>query len=779
MNGQTLYGTVWWGRIASCLYVVLLIVLYRPPVNSSGVYPVSALYAALGALVVVNAVAWRFGEALSSRFPRRWPAALVAVDATATITVVAVMTVDPGIPAWVLFALPMMEIAVLAFVPGAVCAWVGVTVVYGILQYTALGIHGYSLKPLAMLHHVSLLFVVSFFMARLSHALTLRNRQVDALKSVAAVTQRMTSMDASTLVDELTVAARKVGFTDIQMFTVTGDPAYWSLALGTKPEDSVDEAPGDVHLWCTDLAERIGDRSRPMYMRPQDAMSSYRYLDWGKTQVLVAPVRSGTDLFAIIVATHPDPIPGYRKKTLQLLASHAGAALANARRYAERQRYERRLAHQATHDALTRLPNRVLLHTRLTTALKRAAGTGARTAVLLLDLDRFKEINDTLGHDYGDHLLRQVSERLAAIMRTGDVAARLGGDEFAVLITGLQSVDDAVAMAGRVLTGVHQPFIVDGVTLDVEVSIGVAVSPEHGDTVEDLMRCADVAMYHAKRGTLGVSVYDSANDEHTPKKLALLGDMRRALETREQLLLHYQPAIDTATGTIVGAEALLRWDHPHHGLVNPSQFVPGAEGTGLIHALTRYALEAAMDQARSWKDMGYEIPVAVNLSTRVLMDYTLPDQLSDVLRERGLSPASVRLEITESSIMSDPERALAVLEKLSDLGVPLSIDDFGTGYSSMTYLKRLPVDEIKIDQSFVRDMVGQPKDAMLVRSLIELGHNLGLKVVAEGVEDARTLDALRELRCDVAQGFYISRPMESVDFDAWIAGARRGPVARG
>lgn len=781
LNRRTLRGALWWARWVVAGVGTLLLLLYSPSEAAAAPpYPMSIAVALLQILIAINLVEWLAGRYLYRWSPVGWPLAQVAVDCGLGVLLTAFMAFDPGVPVWVGCVFGVVHAALRFHLPGAIAAWCGVSASYAGIQYFSAAQYGFAATNLQVVFYSGLLLVVGTSVGSVSAGLRLRDLQVDGLKAVASVTQRMTSMDTSSLVDEVVSAATKVGFGNIQVFTFSGDPPYWALTQGTRLGAAVvDEDPADVHLWCSDMARKIGDRTRPMYVWPEDVLASYRHLDWGKTQVLLAPVRSGRDLFAFIIATHPDPVPGYRKKTLMLLAAHAGAALANARRFAERGRYERRLAHQATHDALTGLPNRVLLHQRMHAALRRTKDTSLKTAVLLLDLDKFKEINDTLGHDYGDQLLMQVSERLGAMMRTGDVAARLGGDEFAVLVTGLSSVGEAVSMAKRVLDGVHQPFLVNGVTLDVEVSIGVAVSPEHGQTGEDLMRCADVAMYAAKREALGVQIYRASDDIHTPKRLALLGDMRRALETRDQFLLYYQPAVDTATGGLVGAEALLRWDHPDHSIVAPAEFIPGAEGTGLIHALSRYVMDVALDQAQGWAEMGLPIPIAINLSTRALMDRTLPDQVAHALAVRGLSPRTVRLEITESSIMSDPERALAVLRRLESLGVPMSIDDFGTGYSSMTYLKHLPVDEIKIDKSFVSAMVAQNKDAMLVRSLVELGHNLGLRVVAEGVEDSVTLQALRDLGCDIVQGFYIAKPMAADHFVHWLTGGAPADRAAG
>ena len=484
--------------------------------------------------------------------------------------------------------------------------------------------------------------------------------------------------------------------------------------------------------------------------------------------VLAVPIRTGLDVSALLIGAHPKAVPEHRIQALEVLASHAGASLANAHRYSERRRYESRLAHQATHDALTALPNRVLLQDRTAQALSAAARTGATVAVLLLDLDRFKEVNDTFGHAYGGNLLSQVAQRLAATLRDADTAARLGGDEFAILAVGLADAQAVDQVAGRVLAALDEPFCVDGVVLDVEASTGVALSPEHGSTVEDLLRCADVAMYAAKAGKLGIAYYDPDQDQHTPARLALLGDLRRALDAPDQLALHYQPKVDITTGELVGAEALLRWTRPGVGLVPPAEFIPVAEGTGLIHKLTSYVLDGALEQAHSWLLAGHRIPVAVNLSTRCLLDQSLPGQVGRLLSLHGVPADLLRLEITENAIMADPARAVSVLQRLADQGVRLSLDDFGTGYSSMSDLKRLPVDELKVDRSFVTDMRTSDGDTLLVRSVIELGHNLGLHIVAEGVEDAETLDALGDLGCDIAQGYHLARPMPARQFDEWL-----------
>jgi diguanylate cyclase (GGDEF)-like protein len=437
---------------------------------------------------------------------------------------------------------------------------------------------------------------------------------------------------------------------------------------------------------------------------------------------------------------------------------------------------QRRLREVSLTDELTGMPNRRLLTDRLDRALAFGARRGFTSAVLLIDLDRFKEVNDTLGHDYGDELLRSVSARLTSAFRESDTVARLGGDEFAVLLPEVADEDAAVQQAQRCLALLREPFVVLGFTLGVDASIGVALCPHHGRRSDELLRAADVAMYEAKAGRRGVLVYDRSLDGHSPSRLALLGELRQALQ-EDQLVLHYQPKVDVALGRLTGAEALVRWQHPERGLIPPDDFIPMAEGTGMILPLTIYTLEAAIGQARAWMDAGHAIQVAVNLSPRCLLEPAVPDQVRRLLDRHGLPARLLRLELTESTVMADPERALMALTELRGIGVAISIDDFGTGYSSMSYLKRLPVDELKIDRSFVMEMLADGHDAVLVRSSIELGHNLGLAVVAEGVEDEETLRALSDLGCDVVQGYHLARPMPALAFLDWVTERMAAPAA--
>jgi diguanylate cyclase (GGDEF)-like protein len=427
----------------------------------------------------------------------------------------------------------------------------------------------------------------------------------------------------------------------------------------------------------------------------------------------------------------------------------------------------RRLRHQALHDGLTGLPNRSLLYSRLRRVIGSARGDRL-AALMLIDLDRFKEVNDTLGHDHGDELLVEVAARLRGALRRGDTLARLGGDEFAVLLPELPERAAVAELAGRLQDALGRPFALRGVAVELEASIGVALCPEHGDDVHTLVQRADVAMYDAKRTQAGIATYSPERDPYSADRLGLLAELRRAIE-RDELVLHYQPKVSVDGGDVIGVEALVRWQHPTRGLLGPAEFVPLAERTGTVAELTRWVLAAALSQARAWIDAGRPMPVAVNLAAANIVDVTLPDAIAVQLAEHGVPGELLECEISEHTVMADPLRAMEVLGRLREMGMRLSLDDFGTGHSSLAYLKRLPLDEVKIDRSFVAGMTADENDAVIVRSTIDLARNLGLDVVAEGVEDAATLHGLGELHCDIAQGFHLSRPLPADDLDAWLA----------
>ncbi|HET6466559.1 MAG TPA: EAL domain-containing protein, partial [Nitrospiria bacterium] len=392
---------------------------------------------------------------------------------------------------------------------------------------------------------------------------------------------------------------------------------------------------------------------------------------------------------------------------------------------------EEMIQYMAYYDTLTALPNRNRLYDRLLNTIRTDAGAGKSFALLLMDLDQFKEINDTLGHHRGDLLLQQVGSRLQGALRPSDVVARLGGDEFAVMLP-LSGSGDAVLVAQKVMKALEPPFMIEGLPVAVEASIGIALYPEHGANPDSLVQRADVAMYAAKQTGSGYVVYHTQYDRHSPRRLALIGELRQAIE-RDQLFLHYQPKIDLKTRRVIGVEALVRWKHPEYGFVPPDQFIEPAEQTGLIKPLTLWIFNTAKRQQSAWERAGINFLMSVNLSTRNLHDPRFPDQISEILEIAGGKPDRLELEITESAIMADPARALEAITRLRTTGIRFAIDDFGIGYSSLAYLKRLPVDAIKIDKSFVINMIENQNDAVIVRSTIDLAHNLGLKVIAEGI----------------------------------------------
>jgi diguanylate cyclase (GGDEF)-like protein/PAS domain S-box-containing protein len=441
-------------------------------------------------------------------------------------------------------------------------------------------------------------------------------------------------------------------------------------------------------------------------------------------------------------------------ETLNTVCQTVSLAMVNAR-------HVQVLEHQAMHDSLTLLPNRAHLHREATRAIRQASERAQSVSLMLLDLDRFKEVNDTLGHHAGDMLIKLVGERLReALLHRDAMLARLGGDEFAILLRVTDSLEDSRNVALEMVAALRRSFDVQGISIELGGSIGVAIYPQHGDSSNALLRCADVAMYAAKSTVGNVSTYDAELDQHNPRRLAMITELGSAI-VGNQLVLHFQPKLDLVSGNWSGSEALVRWVHPQLGLIPPGEFIQFAETSDLIRPLTLWVARRALEHMRDWHQRGLDLPVSINLSTRNLLDVTFPDSMAALLKEYGVAPHLLELEITETALIGDPDRAMSVVERLVEQGMRLSIDDFGTGYSSLAYLKRLPLHALKIDRSFVRDMLIDEQDAIIVRSTIGLAHSLGLQVVAEGVEDDHTLAALRDFGCDLAQGYVLSKPVSA------------------
>ncbi|HKP19735.1 MAG TPA: EAL domain-containing protein [Gaiellaceae bacterium] len=526
------------------------------------------------------------------------------------------------------------------------------------------------------------------------------------------------------------------------------------------------------------LGEEMAELIVPPGLRDAHRRGFDRYLATGEGDILgtrleLTAMRADGSEFPVEIAIVRAELPGPPVFTAYLRDI-------TDRRHAEelQRRSEEELKRQALHDSLTGLPNRALFRDRVEHGIHAARREGRHLAVAILDLDRFKEINDALGHQSGDRVLQKLGRRLLAALRASDTVARLGGDEFGVVLT-VGSLREATEAIGRVQEVFAKPFTLGGVPLHVEASVGLALYPTHGTDGDQLLQRADVAMYVAKASDRDLAVYDPSEDRSDPSRLALGAELRQALDGRE-LLVHYQPQVDMRTGAASGVEALIRWRHPARGLLHPEAFIPFAEHTGLIRPLTLYVLDEALRQCRVWLRDDPALKIAVNVAMPNLLDIDFPAAVEALLERQRFPAPQLVLEITESAIAADPFRARRVIDGLSALGVRLSIDDYGTGYSSLGHLRRLPVHELKIDRSFVMSMATNADDATIVRTTIDLGQNLGLRVVAEGIETTETYERLRALGCDTGQGFLLSRPVPAEELTTWLARARKTrPAATG
>ncbi|MDQ2728271.1 MAG: bifunctional diguanylate cyclase/phosphodiesterase [Actinomycetota bacterium] len=532
-------------------------------------------------------------------------------------------------------------------------------------------------------------------------------------------------------------------------FVAIGPRGWHRISLSTESTQPVDlEVTEPVALVAAVKAGPLQLEHAPAEVQAQLAAE-------GRTKAMITPLLVDGRLIGVITVADPvldRPFSPEDLKLVETLANHAAVSLEHTR-LLDQVRFD------ARHDPLTGLANRYRFN-------EIVAETSGPVAVLLVDLDRFKEINDTLGHDHGDLLLRSVGARMSEKLGYRGTVARLGGDEFGVLLPHTGGGDAAQA-AVALLAALEQPFEVGELALEITGSVGVAATATADEDKSKLLQQADVAMYMAKAAHSGWELYAPERDHYSPRRLALAGELRQAIDDHE-LEVHYQPKADLRTGTIVGVEALVRWRHRHFGLLSPDVFIPLAEHVGLIRPLTLMVLDAAIKEQHRLHDRGFPIGVAVNISVRSVLDVQLPDQIATVLGAHGMKASNLTLEITESSVMADPARTIGILGRLDALGVSISVDDFGTGYSSLSYLKRLPVSEIKVDRTFVSGLLNDDSDAAIVRSTIELAHNLGLRVVAEGVEDRPTWMRLHALGCDEAQGYFVSAPLPADALAVWI-----------
>jgi diguanylate cyclase (GGDEF)-like protein len=693
-----------------------------------------AVQASIAALVFSAVAPHEGGLTVAGLEPRTWLAtylAVIAADVAAAVLLTAVIAVhdDPG--EW-------------RRLPAALrSTWmVVVTTTVALVSFLA------ATRPRWALVLVGIVAAVLLIAYRAVHALRNGNAEVEQLYAFTR------ALDGARGLDDLTA--------------VTLDRARDVLRAGTA-ELVVAHGAELRHTRLTGAAGRPtahlggGDDD---WLRPAFAGTPVLRPDGDGMAV---PVEFGDHRAALVVADSLADGGRFTEARLSLLgalAGHAGAALGRADLVHRLRREATEKQHLALHDPLSGLPNRRHFHELLDAGLAGTRTGGSGLAVLMLDLDRFKEINDALGHDTGDALLREVGERLRRHLDGRGRVARFGGDEFAVLLETDGSPEAALAAAAELAEVVERPIRLGPLVLAARASVGAAVAQLHGDDPETLIRRADVAMYAAKESN-GLRLYDTALDRNSPERLALIADLRTAVE-RGELTVAYQPKVDPRTGRVVGAEALARWHHPERGPVPPDVFVPLAEHSGLIWPLTLHVLELALRRRAEWAAAGHDLHVAVNLSPNSLLDAALPELVARLLEATGNPARALILEITESTILADPAGSRATLERLHALGVELSIDDFGTGYSSLGRLRELPIHEVKIDKSFVQRVAEDHRDRAVVRSAVQLGHALDLRVVAEGVEDADTYAYLADQGCDVVQGYLLSRPLPPDEFTDWL-----------
>jgi diguanylate cyclase (GGDEF)-like protein len=535
------------------------------------------------------------------------------------------------------------------------------------------------------------------------------------------------------------------------------------------------EAPAPVDQWL--ISRVVDDGEALLISRGTRDADERRWLDAQiAREALAVPLRGATGILGVLIVTDRiGDVPTFAVDDVRLLetvASHASVALQNGKLMDQ-------LRHEALHDALTGLPNRAALQRQLTTALEEVAdGRSPGAAVMILDLDRFKEVNDTLGHQQGDLLLVEVGTRLRTAVGPAGSVARLGGDEFAILLGGTDDEDRAVRVGRRLLRSLEQPVSLDGLEVEVGGSLGLAMAPAHATDPAGLLKRADMAMYDAKATTGGLRLYEPDHDSDSSRRLMLVSELRTALN-HGRIEVHVQPQAQLSTGETVSVEALVRWQHAELGCIPPDEFIPIAERSGLIGLLTTRVLDASLAAVADWRRQGVDLGIAVNLSARSLQDTDLVEEVSRLLRRHGVPASQLTLEVTESSVMADPSRAIALLHQLRALGVRLSVDDFGTGYSSLSYLKSLPVQEVKIDRSFIMGLSTQGDDVAIVRAIVDLGRHLGLDVVAEGVEDRPTWDLLASMGCDLVQGWHLARAMPVAELVPWLrahAGSAERPA---
>jgi diguanylate cyclase (GGDEF)-like protein len=751
-------------RWVAAAFAVLQFALYHPPPGTSVPFPqwpVAALVA--GWLLGVNVLTRR----------RSMPWVELVADSIAVLAVIGLFSFDGTSELWTLLLVPIIEGALRAQMRGAVLTWATTGAVYAVREVLAAAHYDRDFHLESLTYQLGVLLLVASVTGKLAtnfaassaqheRARADSERRAELLGLVAAASRRLAALNAEQLLEGVVDAAAAFGFEGVELCTYDEAAATWLVSHRRGVQADGDDAslPFDAAVPNAVLA-----RQATVLLHDDGQSGAYSpgaaWWAAGFHSVVATPIRSGPSVTAALVTStkRDGAVAAPEIECLELLAAQAGVGLANVRLL-------NRTRHQALHDSLTGLPNQLLFEDRVAQALTQASRNGTQVALLFTDLDRFKKINDNLGHDFGNELLRQVAGRLLGAVRAGDTVARMGGDEFTLLLPGLANDKDVQQVAGKVVEAMRTPFVIGDHQLFVSGSVGIAVYPSDGLRYESLLKHADIAMYRAKAaGGNSYALYADHSDDRTAyPRLTLEADLHMALP-RHELRVVYQPQLDLADGNVVGVEALIRWSHPELGEVEPVEFLPLAEEAGLMGTLDTWVLQTACVRAASWLRQhdgpGPGLRMAVNVSGRQLQQPAFADTVLSVLARSGLPAHMLELEVTEGAAVTEVGGVRDALTRLRAVGVRIAIDDFGTGYSMLARLKDFPLDTLKIDRSFIAEIHDATDDAPIVSATIAMARSLGLEVVAEGVEEDAQLGFLREAGCDMAQGFLLSRPVEA------------------
>ncbi|HVF74240.1 MAG TPA: EAL domain-containing protein [Acidimicrobiales bacterium] len=769
-------------RWVGVLFSAVQFVLYVPPPGVSVPFPkFPAAAAVMGLLVAMNLVSLRFEKSSSPRTLVRLGTVGLVVDAAVVMSLVWLFTFDTTSALWALLVIPAMEGAIRAQLRGALITWAATSVAYILRDvWGAATYEGQSVMVESWTYRLGIVLLVALTTGHLArsyatHAEQHRQARAESehraglLQLVAAAGRAMGSLEADRLLDSVVDASLALGFDGVELCVFDEPTSTW---FSTRRRG---------------LPEAVGTERQPIAAGLAGAMRARRetvviddYSSWeggladcraaGFRATVATPIRVSDEVVAALVVSSRsiEPVGHHEIECLELLAAQAGIGLANVRLLEQ-------VRHQAMHDALTGLPNQLLFEDRVAQALAQSGRSGERVAVLFIDLDRFKKVNDSLGHDFGNELLKQVSGRMLGAVRKGDTVARMGGDEFTLLLPGIHRDEDATIIAGKILEGFRMPFTVGENELFMTPSVGIALYPSDGLRYETLLKHADIAMYRAKaRGGNSYELYGPRAGDGAYPRLALEADLHNAIE-HDELRVAYQPIVELTSGAVVGVEALVRWQHHSLGIIRPDEFIPLAEEVGLVVAVDTWVLQTACLQAQAWEREGLpSLRISVNMSGRHLQHPRMAVTVIEAMRAAGLDPSRLELEVTESVAVDEVGDTREKLDGLRGLGVSVAIDDFGTGYSMLSRLRQFPLDTLKIDRSFVNEIAHADDEAPIVAATIAMAHSLGLRVVAEGVETEEQLSFLRRHGCELAQGYLLGRPMAADALAAAVASTAAG-----